>query len=338
MNRQAVYFTQPGAVEIREEALPPLTPGRVLVKTLLTAVSSGTEMLVYRHQVPSNLSLDSTIAALSGNFDYPLKYGYSAVGRVIELGQGVDRSWQDKLVFAFHPHESHFIAAPEDLLPLPENVTPEDAVFLANMETAVNFLMDGQPIIGEQVVVFGQGIVGLLTTALLAQFPLGKLITVDQYPLRRRVSQEIGASCCLEPAGLPEKIYPLLHSGDTHGTDLVFELSGNPEAFNQAIAITGFNGRIVLGSWYGQKTVNLELGGRFHRSRIRLISSQVSTLSPGLTGRWSKARRLEVVWRMLAGIKPSRLISHRFAVAQAPAAYQFLDNKPGEALQVVFTY
>jgi len=338
MNRQAVYFTQPGAVEIREEALPPPAPNEVFVKTILSAVSSGTEMLVYRHQIPQNLPLDSTIAALSGNFDYPLKYGYSTVGRVIELGQGVDRSWQNKLVFAFHPHESHFIAAPEDLLPLPENVTPEDAVFLANMETAVNFLMDGQPIIGEQVVVFGQGIVGLLTTALLAQFPLGKLITVDQYPLRRRVSQEIGASCRLEPAGLPEKIYPLLHSGDTHGADLVFELSGNPEAFNQAIAITGFDGRIVLGSWYGQKTVNLELGGRFHRSRIRLISSQVSTLSPGLTGRWNKARRLEVAWRMLAGIKPSRLISHRFAVAEAPAAYQFLDNNSGEALQVVFTY
>jgi len=338
MNTQAVYFTQPGAVEIREEALPPPAPGEVLVKTILSAVSSGTELLVYHHQIPQNLPLDSTIAALSGNFDYPVKYGYSTVGRVIELGQGVDRSWQDKLVFAFHPHESHFIAAPEELLPLPKDVAPEDAVFLANMETAVNFLMDGQPIIGEQVVVFGQGIVGLLTTALLAQFPLAKLITVDKYPLRRRVAQEIGAARCLEPAGLPEKIYPLLHSGNTHGADLVFELSGNPEAFNQAIAVTGFDGRIVLGSWYGKKTVNLELGGRFHRSRIRLISSQVSTLSPGLTGRWNKARRLEVAWRLLAGIKPSRLISHRFAVDQAPKAYQFLDSNPDEALQVVFTY
>ncbi|MEN6375736.1 MAG: zinc-binding dehydrogenase [Smithella sp.] len=338
MNRQAVYFTQPGAAETREEALPPPAPGEVLVKTILSAVSSGTEMLVYRHQVPQDLPLDSTIAALSGNFDYPVKYGYSAVGQVIELGQGVDRMWREKLVFAFHPHESHFTAAPGELLPLPEEVAPEDAVFLANMETAVNFLMDGQPIIGEQVVVFGQGIVGLLTTAMLAQIPLGKLVTVDKYPQRRRVSREIGATFCLEPDGLPEKLSRLLHSDNSHGADLVFELSGNPEAFNQAIAVTGFDGRVVLGSWYGQKTVNMELGGRFHRSRIRLISSQVSTLSPGLTGRWNKARRLEVAWRMLAGIKPSRLISHRFAVAQAPAAYQFLDNNPGEALQVVFTY
>ena len=200
MNRTAVYFTKPGEIEVREEPVPPLTPGKVLVKTLLSAVSSGTEMLVYHHLVPKDLSLDSTIAALSGNFDYPLKYGYSAVGRVIELGQGVDRNWQDKLVFAFHPHESLFTASPEELLPLPENVAPEDAVFLSNMETAVNFLMDGQPIIGEQVVVFGQGIVGLLTTAMLAQIPLGKLVTVDKYPLRRRVSREVGATFCLEPA------------------------------------------------------------------------------------------------------------------------------------------
>ncbi len=338
MNRKAVYFTKPGAVEVREEAFPLLTPGKVLVKTILTAVSSGTEMLVYHHQVPQNLSLDSTIAALSGNFDYPLKYGYSAVGRVIELGQGVARSWQDKLVFAFHPHESHFTAAPEELLPLPEKVVPEDAVFLANMETAVNFLMDGQPIIGEQVVVFGQGIVGLLATALLAQIPLGKLITVDKYPLRQRVSREIGAAFCLEPADHPEQLFHLLHSDNSRGADLIFELSGNPEAFNQAIAVAGFDGRVVLGSWYGQKTANLELGGKFHRSRIRLISSQVSTLSPGLTGRWNKARRFEVAWQMLARIKPSRFISHRFDVAHAPTAYQFLDNNPGEALQAVFTY
>lgn len=338
MNRKAVYFTKPGAVEVRQEALPPLTPGKVLVETIFSAVSSGTEMLVCRHQIPSNLPLDSTIAALSGNFDYPLKYGYSVVGRVIKLGQEVDHLWQDRLIFAFHPHESHFTAAPEELLPLPENVVPDDAVFLSNMETAVNFLMDGQPIIGEQVVVFGQGIVGLLTTAMLAQMPLGKLVTVDKYPQRRRISRDIGASCCLEPARHPEKLSRLLSSENSHGADLIFELSGNPEALNQAIAAAGFDGRIVIGSWYGQKTVNLELGGQFHRRRIRLISSQVSTLSPGLTGRWNKARRLAVAWRMLAGIKPSRFISHRFDVSQAPKAFQLLDNNPGEALQVVFTY
>jgi threonine dehydrogenase-like Zn-dependent dehydrogenase len=272
---------------------------------------------------------------------FPLKYGYAAVGRVIAVGSPAEREWHGRLVFAFQPHASHFLSAPAELLPVPDTLPPEEAVFLPNMETAVNFLMDGHPLIGEQVVVFGQGIVGLLTTALLGRVPLCRLITLDRYASRRQHSRELGAHDSLD-AGTDDVVARLQiclqEDQDATGADLTYELSGNPVALDQAIAITGFNGRIVIGSWYGQKSADLNLGGRFHRSRLRLISSQVSTVAPEWGGRWTKNRRLQVAWRMLQQVRPAHLITHRFPFGQASQAYDLLDQHPEDAIQVLFTY
>jgi len=310
-----------------------------MVQTLVSAISPGTELLFYRGQMPPDLSVDATIPALATEVGFPLKYGYAAVGQVIAVGAQVDPEWQDRLVFSFQPHESHFLASLADLMPVPPSASPEEATFLPNMETAVNFLMDGQPLIGEQVVVFGQGVVGLLTTALLARLPLASLVTLDRYPLRRQTSLALGAHASLDPAE-PQalgRLHAVLRQGQ-QGADLTYELSGNPAALDQAIAATGFSGRVVIGSWYGQKRADINLGGRFHRSRIRLISSQVSTLAPEWTGRWSKARRLQVAWRMLAQVRPAHLITHRFPLVQAAQAYAVLDQHPEEAIQVLLTY
>jgi len=341
MIRQSLFFVAPQEVEIREEPLAPPGPGQVLVQTLISAISPGTEMLIYRGQAPRDLAVDETIPALAGRFGFPLKYGYAAIGRVRELGEGVPGEWQDRLVFSFHPHESHFLANLEELLLPPVALTPEAAVFFPNMETAVTFVMDGQPQLGEQVAVFGQGVVGLLLTGLLARLPLASLVTLDLHPSRRGLSTGWGAHLSLDPRA-PEAKEELLEalSGPSayRGADLCYEVSGNPGALEQAIAVTGFHGRVVIGSWYGRKKVDLNLGGRFHRSRMRLISSQVSTVAPELSGRWSKFRRYHLAWRMLQEMAPALLITHRFPLAQAAQAYALLDQNPAEALQVILTY
>ena len=340
MVAKALYFTAPFSLEIRDEPLPPLPTDSLLVQTILSAISPGTEMLLYRGQMPPEMMADATIAALD-NGGYPQKYGYAAVGRVVEVGSALDKSWRDRLVFAFQPHQSHFIAQPEDLLSLPEEMLPETAVFLPNMETAVSFVMDGQPGIGEQVAVFGQGIVGLLTTCLLAQLPLACLLTVDSFVLRRDWSLKLGASTSLNPSVLDlstQILAKLPHASHHPGLDLAFELSGNPVALDQAIGVMGFNGRILIGSWYGSKRAALNLGGKFHRSQMQLISSQVSHLAPRWQGRWNKARRLAVAWEMLQKHQPQRLITHRFPLTQATEAYQMIDRKPETAVQVVFSY
>ena len=341
MNCQALYFISPGKVEIRSEPEPCPGAGMVLVKTLYSAISPGTEMLFYLGQIPGNLLVDKNLRGMDKTMAYPLKYGYALAGEVIALGSEVSQAWEGKRVFAFHPHESHFSAPIEELIPIPDDISIENAVFLPNMETAVNFVMDGAPIIGEKAAVFGQGIVGLLTTSLLAQFPLAKLITFDRYPLRREAAERMGITACLDPShpDCLEMTRELLNlKGDEDGTDLTFELSGRPDVLNQAIALTGFNGRVVIGSWYGTKQAQIDLGGRFHRSRIQLISSQVSTLSPEFGGRWTKARRFETAWEMIRSIKPSQWITQRIPFAESVGAYQTVEERPQDTIQVVLTY
>lgn len=335
----SLFFVEPYKVEFREAKLKRPEAGQVVVQTVVSAISPGTEMLLYRGQMPMGVAVDETIEALAGEFQYPLKYGYAAVGRVIALGKDVATDWDGRLVFAFNPHESHFTARPEHLLPVPAGMSPETAVFLPNMETAVSFLMDGQPMIGEQVAVFGQGIVGLLTTALLAPMPLASLVTLDSYALRREWSARLGATATLDStAGLEEICKALQGERPYAGADLSFELSGNPGALDVAIGVTGYNGRILVGSWYGQKRANLNLGGQFHRSHMQIISSQVSHIAPRWNGRWAKARRLQMAWQMLAKIRPEQLITHHFPIGQADQAYQLLDQSPEQAVQAILIY
>ena len=341
MRRKSLYFTAPGKAAVKEDTLPAPSHREVLVKALVSAISAGTELLIYRGQAPADLSVDETIPSLSGPFSYPLKYGYCVAGLVEQTGPEVDEQWQGKLVFAFHPHESHFLCAVEELVPAPPGVSAEDAVFLASMETAVNLIMDGQPAIGEQVAVFGQGVVGLLTTALLSRLSLASLVTVDPYPIRRQKSTELGATASVDPnAGdTPTQIRTLLQGGRPYsGADLAYETSGDPAALDTALAVTGFNGRIVVGSWYGTKEATLHLGGRFHRDRVSVISSQVSTIAPQWSARWTKPRRLGVAWSALQSLRPSSLVTHRFPIGEAPEAYRLLDQGPDEAIQVLLEY
>lgn len=331
--RQTVYFVQPHQVACRTETLPPPGEGELLITSYLSAISPGTERLIYQGQITTELPLDDSLADLAGNFEYPFKYGYALVGQVTALGPGVSETWQDRLVLAFHPHESHFITRPAAVFPLPANVMPEAAIFLPNLETAVNLVLDGQPLLGERVVILGQGIVGLLTTALLARFPLAELVTVDPQPSRQQQSLAWGANRSLSPS--PELAEQLQFEA---GADLIYELSGNPVALQAAIDIAGFESRIVVGSWYGKKPVSLDLGHTFHRQRLRLISSQVSTIAPALSGRWTKARRLEVAWRWLPRIQPASLITHRFPVSQVTQAYHLLDQAAASTGQIVLVY
>jgi 2-desacetyl-2-hydroxyethyl bacteriochlorophyllide A dehydrogenase len=336
MNRKTVYFVSPGEVELREESLPPPGAGEVLVETICSAISAGTEMLIYRGRFPRDVETDPVISALRGVFKYPLAYGYAVVGKVVDIGKTIDQSWKDKLVFSFQPHTSHFIATTDCLFPIPESIPYESACFLPNIETAVNLVQDAAPILGERVMVFGQGIIGLLTTALLREFPLEALVTADCYDLRRKASLELGISNSLDPASRDFR-----HQAGAYlksGADLTLELSGSPSALDEAIGLTAFSGRIIVGSWYGEKRAALDLGSAFHRSRIRLISSQVSTIAPELSGRWDKARRFDIAWSALKRIKPEKWITHRFDINQAARAYQLLDRSPENTIQILFNY
>ena len=328
-----VWFTQPNQVEIRENEIPSPGPDQVMVSTIYSAVSAGSELLLYRGELPQDISLDSTIESFQKGAIYPLQYGYACVGEVTQLGGQVNSSWKGRKVFCFQPHVSHFLAKVKDLVLIPENVTLRDAVFLPNMETAVNLIQDGKPLIGERVVILGQGVVGLLLAALMSDFPLSCLTAVEKDPDRRKWSKLIGVDnvCSLEEVTTPD-------AAASFNADLLYEVTGQPEALNLAIKLSGYCSRLVVGSWYGNKGVEIELGGEAHRNRLQFITSQVSTIEPGLTGRWSKKRRIDLAWEMINKVEPSKFISHLVSVQEAPRLYQDLSDGGQGLLQVVFEY
>lgn len=220
-------------------------------------------------------------------------------------------------------------------------MSAHEAALFANVESAVSFLLDGEPVIGERVAVFGQGIVGLLTTALLARTPIETLVAVDRYETRRTLARELGADHALEvPAEEADggEIPNGFESVAGGRADLTYELSGSPTALDDAVATTGFDGRVIVGSWYGTKPVTLDLGGRFHRDRIDVRSSQVSTIPPRHDGRWSRERRRTVAWNWLEELDLGGLFTHRLALERADEAYRLLEERPDEAVQVLLSY
>ncbi|MFN2329914.1 MAG: zinc-binding alcohol dehydrogenase [Chromatocurvus sp.] len=330
-----LWFTAPLEVEVREVALAAPDVGEVLVKTLYSAVSVGTELLLYRGEIPQSMSLDSTLESLQHAPQYPVQFGYACVGEVQEVGSGVDAAWAGRRVFSFQPHASHFRADPQQLIAVPDDISAQAAVFLPNMETAVNLVQDGQPMIGERVVVLGQGVVGLLLSALLAQHPLASLSAVEGQPPRQKLAQGMGAGFVCSPAdaGQPHHRQPGLNNAD-----LIYEVSGHPEALNLAIGLGGYASRIVIGSWYGNKPVSVELGGEAHRNRLQLITSQVSTIAPALSGRWDKQRRFELAWDMIRHIDPTRLVTHTVPLQDAGLLYQQLHEQQPDIVQPLFHY
>ncbi|HUN23155.1 MAG TPA: zinc-binding alcohol dehydrogenase [Anaerolineales bacterium] len=311
-SRSAVWFTAPKQVALQTEYVQASQPEQVWVQGLCSAISAGTELLIYRGQAPQNLSADSSIAALAGDLSYPLKYGYSWVG-VLPDGERV---------FSFQPHHTGFWGAPTDWQVIPAEISTRNAVFLPNMETAVNLVQDGAPLLGERVLVLGLGVVGQLVLGLLGQFPLAECAGIDSSAQRCEVARLF----------TKQNTQTQITKGEY---DLVFELTGNPAALENAIDACGFGGRVVVGSWYGNKVAPIALGGHFHRNRIQLISSQVSTIAPVLSGRWSKARRFDIAWQQIIKQQPAQLISHTLPISQASSAYALLDQASGDVIQVV---
>lgn len=334
-----LWFTAPFSVEVRDVTVPAPAPDQVLVRTRYSAVSAGTELLLYRGQMPGSMALDASLASLQQSSHYPLQYGYACVGEVQQTGRDVDPAWQGRQVFSFQPHASHFLATPDQLMAVPDDLSAQAAVFLPNMETAVNLVQDGQPLIGERVVVLGQGIVGLLLSGLLARFPLANLAAVEGQTERQSLAHMMGVDDvyspdeATEPSARSSTVDPALVDAD-----LIYEVSGHPEALNLAIGLSGFASRIVIGSWYGNKRVSIDLGGEAHRNRLQLITSQVSTLAPALSGRWDKPRRFNLAWEMLRRIDSTQLITHTLSLGEAGWLYRQLHEEASGIMQTLFHY
>jgi 2-desacetyl-2-hydroxyethyl bacteriochlorophyllide A dehydrogenase len=327
----AVWFPRPRAVELRTEELAETGPDEVRVRAALSAISHGTEMLVYRGEVDPDLALD--LPTLVGGYRFPLKYGYASVGRAVALGRDVRGLREGDLVFALHPHQDEYVIAESLVHHLPDRAAPEQGVFLASLETAINVVLDAKPRLGEVVAVFGQGVVGLLVTQLLRRSG-ARIVAVEPSARRRSFAERCGAEAAIAPGD-----GALLRTlTGRRGADIAIDASGSPAALQQAIDCVAPEGTVVVCSWYGEKPVPLDLGGHFHRGRVHLVSSQVGRIDPSLAPRWDRERRLGLAMDLLGELVLAELITHRIPFARAAEAYALLDGRDSETVQVVLDY
>jgi 2-desacetyl-2-hydroxyethyl bacteriochlorophyllide A dehydrogenase len=334
LEAHALWFTAPHTTELRPERMPLPGPEEVRIRALASAISQGTEMLVYRGEVPADLPLD--LPTLVGSFSFPIKYGYATVGRVLDVGAGVGDLAPGDSVFVHHPHQDVFVVPAGLPVRLSDRLDPTLGLFVANLETAVNVVHDTPLRLGETALVFGQGVVGLLVAQLLKLTGAGRVLAVDPLKKRRRLACAVGADEVFEPGGdLPGRV---LDATGGRGADVAVEVSGSEEALQAAIDTVVVEGTVVVASWYGTKPVTLALGGHFHRGRIRLRSSQVGRINPELGSRWDRARRIETVIDLLPRLHLKEFISHRFPFEEATDAYRLVDERPEEAVQVILTY
>ena len=327
----AVWFPRARSVELRSEELSDPAPDEVRVRAALSAISHGTEMLVYRGEVDPDLALD--LPTLAGGYGFPLKYGYASVGRAVAVGRDVRTVREGDLVFALHPHQDEYVVRESLVRPLPSDATPEQCVFLANLDTAINVVLDAKPRFGEVVAVFGQGVVGLLVTQLLRRSG-ARVIAIEPSELRRSFAERCGA----ESAVAPSDIATVRTLTGGRGADIAIDASGSPAALQAAIDCVATEGTVVVCSWYGEKPVPLDLGGRFHRGRVRLVSSQVGRIDPSLAPRWDRERRIQLATDLLGELILADLITHRIPFKRAADAYALLDNRAAETVQVVLAY
>ncbi|TVP78762.1 MAG: dehydrogenase [Gemmatimonadales bacterium] len=283
------WVEEPGVGRIRSVPLPPPAPGQVTVRTLYSAVSRGSETLVFRGEVPPSQHRIMRAPFQEGEFPGPVCYGYQNVGVVEAVHEGADPSLAGTTVFSLSPHRDRFHIAASAVHPLPEGLPPRRATLAANAETALNALWDGSPGPADSIVVVGGGVVGLLVARFCGGIPGTTVQVVDPHGARRAAVHELG---CTWSAGLPGALEA--------AADLVFHASGHPDGLRTALRAAGPDATVVELSWYGSGDVAVPLGGGFHHRRLRIRSSQVGSVPPERAPRWSRERRMGAALRLLA--------------------------------------
>lgn len=315
MTPQALWHVAPGRAELRPCPEP---EGELLVTARCSGISRGTERLVHGGRVPPSQHATMRGPMQEGEFPFPVKYGYAVVGE----------DQHGRRVFCLHPHQSRFGIPAALCTPIPDAVPDRRAVLAANMETALNALWDAAPLPGERALVIGAGVVGLLCASLLARIP-GMAVTVaDLDPARRAIAEAFGARFCA-PAEAPGE------------QELIIHASASEAGLRLALDRAGFEARIVEASWFGDREPALPLGAGFHQKRLRLLSTQVGSVSPAMRGRRSHGERMALALSLLDDARLDALLGPVIPFQELPSRIgAVLDPPPGapQPLCPVVTY
>ncbi|WFE30845.1 zinc-binding alcohol dehydrogenase [Solwaraspora sp. WMMD791] len=297
----AFWLRAPGDGEIRPVEVGPPGPGEVLVRTLFSGLSRGTETLVFRGEVPPSQYAVMRAPYQEGDFPAPVKYGYLNVGRV-EQGPA---TLVGRTVFCLYPHQTRYVVPADAVTVVPETVPARRAVLAGTVETAVNALWDAAPLLGDRIAVVGAGMVGATVAALAAGFPGVRVELVDVDPDRARVAAALGVGFA----------HPDTATGDC---DLVLHASATAAGLARSLELLAVEGTVVDLSWYGDRPITVPLGEHFHSRRLTVRSSQVGLVSPARRDRRGYAGRLAVALDLLADDRFDALLTGESDFADLP--------------------
>jgi NADPH:quinone reductase-like Zn-dependent oxidoreductase len=305
---RALWITGPRVAEIRPTDVTP-GPEDYVVHTLFSGISRGTERLVFEGRVPESEYQTMRAPMQGGEFPFPVKYGYSAVGQIQD---GPDAG---RIVFALHPHQTRFTCPQAMALPVPSAVPATRAVLAANMETALNILWDAQVQPGDRVAVVGAGTVGALAGYLAARIPGTETCLIDVDPTRADLARALGCAFAAPDAGPSE-------------VDVVIHTSATESGLVTALTLAGLEATVIEASWFGTRPTTISLGAAFHQRRLRLVASQVGRIPAHRAARWTHRRRLEAALRLLDDPVLDTLISGESPFDMAAQDYAHILDAP----------
>jgi len=321
LEAHAFWLAAPGRGEIRAAAIRPPAADEVLVETIASGVSRGTESIVFTGRVPASQVKAMRCPFQEGEFPAPVKYGYASVDTVAKGPSALE----GRRVFCLHPHQDRYVVPEAAVLPIPDAVPSERAVLAANMETALNALWDAAPSIGDRIAVIGAGVVGCLVASLAAKLPATRVELVDIDPRRAAIAAALGCRFAL----------PRDASGDC---DIVLHASGHEAGLATALGLAGFEATVVELSWYGDAPVSAPLGEAFHNRRLILKSSQVGEVASARRARRSRRERLALALALLADPVYDKLITGECRLADLPPVMARLAAAPDGALCQLVRY
>ncbi|MET9107396.1 zinc-dependent alcohol dehydrogenase [Streptomyces zhihengii] len=346
---RVVQFTGPRQVEVAEHARADLPLGHVRVRTEYSGISAGTELTAYRGTNPYLTKAWDPEARIfrdgAPGIEYPVAgWGYSEVGEVLEVSPELAGTpglpVAGDLVWGIWGHRSEGIVPAERMIghTLPAGMEPLAGAFARVGAIAYNSVLAGGINLGEDVAVFGQGVIGLLATR-LAHLSGARVIAVDALDSRLEAARRYGAQHTLD-ARTGTVAEDIRQATGGLGADVAIEISGVHPALHEAIRSVVVNGRVVASGFYQGDGNGLRLGDEFHHNRIQLISSQIGGVPPHLAHRWTVERLQQSFLRLVAEgqVDVSALVSHIVPVADAADAYMLLDERPAEALQVILEF
>jgi threonine dehydrogenase-like Zn-dependent dehydrogenase len=311
----AYWIIEPGRGEIRDETLGQARDGEILVRTLYSGISRGTESLVFRGEVPASEHQRMRAPFQGGDFPGPLKYGYCNVGLVEDGPPGLI----GRTVFCLFPHQTRYRVPASAVHPVPDAVPAGRAVLAANLETAINGLWDAGPRLGDRITVIGAGTLGCLCAWLAARIPGCEVQLIDLNPRRAELAADLGVDFVL----------PDQAQGDQ---DLVIHTSGSPAGLAAGLDLAAFEATVLELSWYGTREVGLPLGRGFHQRRLTLRSSQVGSVAASQRARWDYARRMGLALRLLQDPVLDLLITGEDPFEALPKVQARLARDPGDTL------